>query len=141
MDDRMLNQYCLDWVHWCYTRRYYIAPGGKSALGNMQPSKTGLPPNARNNPDMQYFNMALHTLADMKEHHDAMVCFNLYYVEQADNVKRLADNLGISRPAYYRRVKSFARKAYSLAQSLKKAHAATAQASEMRGRASDAAAG
>jgi hypothetical protein len=122
MDDKLLNQYCLDWVHWCYTRRYYIAPGGKSALANMQPSKTGLPPNARNNPDMQFFNMALHTLADMKEHYDAMVCFNLYYVEQADNVKRLADQLGISRPTYYNRVKSFARKAFTLAQSLKKAH-------------------
>jgi transposase-like protein len=71
---------------------------------------------------MQFFNMALHTLADMKEHHDAMVCFNLYYVEQADNVKRLADQLGISRPTYYNRVKSFARKAFALSQSLKKAH-------------------
>lgn len=122
MNDRLLNQYCLDWVHWCYTRRYYIAPGGKSVLGNMQPSKTGLPPNARLNPDMQFFNMAIHTLADMKERHEEMVCFNLYYVEQADNVKRLADKLGISRPAYYRRVKAFARKAYALAASLKAAH-------------------
>ncbi|MFS2007953.1 hypothetical protein ACEN9F_30535 [Duganella sp. CT11-25] len=123
MDDRLLNQYCLDWVYWCYTRRYYIAPGGKSVLASMQPSKTGLPPNARLDPDMQFFNMAVHTLADMKEHRDAMVCFNLYYVEQADNVKRLADQLGISRPTYYNRVKSFARKALVLAQSLKKVHA------------------
>jgi hypothetical protein len=94
-------------------------------LGNMQPSKTGLPPNARLNPDMQFFNMALHTLADMKEHREAMVCFNLFYVEQADNVKRLADQLGISRPAYYRRVKAYARKAYALASSLKVAFNAT----------------
>lgn len=124
MDDRLLNQYCLDWVHRCYTRRYYIAPGGKSVLASMQPSKTGLPPNARNNPDMQFFNMALHTLADMKEHRDAMVCFNQYYVDQSGNVKRFADQLGISRPTYYNRVKSFARKAYVLSQSLKKAHLA-----------------
>lgn len=122
MDDRLLNQYCLDWMHWCYTRRYYIAPCGKSVLASMQPSRTGLPPNARNSADMQFFNMAVHTLADMKEHHDAMVCFNLLYVEQADNVKRLADQLGISRPTYYNRAKSFARKAFVLAQSLKKAH-------------------
>ena len=124
MDDRLLNQYCLDWVHWCYTRRYYLAPGGKSVLASMQPSKTGLPPNARNNPDMQFFNMALHTLADMKQHHEAMVCFNLFYVDQTGNVKRLADQLGISRPTYYNRVKAHARKAYALAQSLKKAHLA-----------------
>lgn len=125
MDDRMLHQYCLDWVHWCYTRRYYIAPGGKSALGNMQPSKTGLPPNARNNPDMQFFNMALHTLADMKEHYDGMVCFNLFYVEHGDCVKRTADKLGIARSTYYRRIIAFARKAYSMAQSLKAAHNAS----------------
>jgi hypothetical protein len=68
--------------------------------------------------------LAIHTLADMKEHRDAMVCFNLFYVERGDNVKRLADQLGISRPTYYNRVKSFARKAFALAQSLKTAHAA-----------------
>jgi hypothetical protein len=62
MDDRLLNQYCLDWVHWCYTRRYYIAPGGKSVLASMQPSKTGLPPNARNNPDMQVYSFNISQL-------------------------------------------------------------------------------
>lgn len=131
VDDKLLNQYCLDWVHWCYTRRYYIAPGGKSALGNMQPSKTGLPPNARLNPDMQFFNMALHALADMATHKDEMVCFNLYYVEQADNVKRLAEKLGISRPAYYRRVKAFARKAFSLSLSIKSAQNTMAEMVEV----------
>ena len=43
----------------------------------------------------------------MTEHRDAMVCFNLFYVDQTGNVKRLADQLGISRPTYYNRVKSF----------------------------------
>jgi len=124
MHDRLLNQLCLDWVHWCRTRKYYIAPGGKSQLGAAQPSKVREAPDARNNPDMQFFNMAVHTLADMKEHQDAMVCFNLYYVEQADNIKRRADELGISRPTYYNRVKAFARKAYVLSLSLKAAHGA-----------------
>ncbi|GGX98940.1 hypothetical protein GJV26_15985 [Massilia dura] len=64
----------------------------------MQPSKVREAPDARNNANMQFFNMAVHTLADMKEHQDAMVCFNLHYVEQADNIKRRADELGISRP-------------------------------------------
>lgn len=132
MNDRLLNQLCLDWVHWCYTRRFYIAPGGKSQLGVMQPSKLREPPDARNNADMQFFNMAVHTLADMKEHHDAMVCFNLYYVEQADNIKRKADELGISRPTYYSRARAFARKAHELAQCLKAAHNAGAITSAAR---------
>jgi hypothetical protein len=131
MDDRLLNQYCLDWVHWCYTRRYYIAPGGKSALGNMQPSKTGIPPNARNNPDMQFFNMALHAMADMKKYHDEAICFSLYYIEHASHIKREAERLGIARSTYYRRILSFARKAYSMARSLKAAHEATERCSDL----------
>lgn len=130
MNDRMLNQYCLDWVHWCYTRRYYIAPGGKSALGNMQPSKTGLPPDARNSADMQFFNMAVHTMADMPKHNDAAICFSLYYVEHASHIKREAEKLGIARSTYYRRVLSFARKAYSMAQSLKEVHASQVDKSD-----------
>ena len=122
INDRMLNQYCLDWVHWCYTRRYYIAPGGGSQLGKMQPSRTGLPPNARNSADMQFFNMALHMLADMPEHREGMVCFNLYYVEQASNIKREAEKLGIARSTYYRRVLGFARRAYAMTASLKAVH-------------------
>jgi hypothetical protein len=92
----------------------------------MQPSKTGLPPNARLNPDMQFFNAAIHTLGDMIEHRDGHVCFNLYYVQQADYVKREADRLGISRVTYYNRIKSFARKAYSMSVSLKTAYLAGA---------------
>ena len=44
------------------------------------------------------------------------------YIEQADHVKRQADKLGISRPTYYNRSRSFARKALSLSQSLKRVH-------------------
>ena len=37
---------------------------------------------------MQFFNMAGHALADMTEHAEGLVCFNLFYVEQAPNVKQ-----------------------------------------------------
>lgn len=127
MNDRLLDQYCLDWVHWCYTRRYYIAPGGKSILGAMQASKTRQPPNARNSADMQFFNAAVHMLADMPDYKDGAVCFTLYYVEQADYVKREAERLGISRVTYYNRVKAFARKAYSMSASLEAAYIAIEQ--------------
>lgn len=122
MSDGELDAYCKDWAHWCFTRRYYLKPGAQNILARMQPSKTGREPNARNNSDMQYFNAAIHCLADMKEHEQGIACFVLYYVDQAPNVKREADRLGIARSTYYRRILSFARKAYLMSKSLKAAH-------------------
>lgn len=122
MNDQELESHCQEWVQWCYTRGFYVKPGAKNILARMQPSKSGKEPNARNNPDMQFFNMAIHTIADMKEHKAELVCFNLYYVDHADNVKAEANRLGISRPTYYNRAKAFARKAYSMSLSLKAAY-------------------
>lgn len=121
MDDKELNAFVMDWLNWCYTRRFYIPPGAQNILARMQPSKTGRPPNAPNNPLMQYFNMAIHAMADMSEHKEGFACFSFYYIEQGDCVKRRASELGISRPTYYNRTRAFVRQAYSLAQSLKKA--------------------
>jgi hypothetical protein len=122
MNDQQLHAHCTEWASWCYTRRFYLRPGAQNILARMQPSRTGVEPNARNNPDMQFFNMAVHTLADMAENAAARECFTLMYVEQVDHVKRQAENLGISRPTYYNRSRAFARKALSLAQSLKRVH-------------------
>jgi hypothetical protein len=122
MTDQQLHTHCLEWASWVYTRRFYLKPGAQNILARMHPSKAGREPNARNNPDMQFFNMAVHTLADMTEYKDGLACFSLMYIEQADHVKRQADNLGISRPTYYNRSRAFARKALSLARSLKRVH-------------------
>lgn len=124
MNDKQLHEYCKEWATWCYTRRYYLKPGAQNILARMQPSRCGIEPNARNNPDMQFFNMAVHTLADMSEHAAGLTCFNLMYVEQAEYVKREADKLDIARSTYYRRATAFARQAYSLSISIKRVHEA-----------------
>ena len=121
MTDREIDAHCLNWVTWCQSRRYYLKPGAKNILARMQPSRTGQPPNARNSADMQYFNAAIHSLADMKEHEAATVCFVLFYVDQAPNVKVEASRLGITRPTYYNRARAFAKKGQMLAESLKRA--------------------
>jgi len=121
MNDKELDAYCEDWVNWCYTRKFYLQPGAQNILARMQPSKSGQPPNARNSADMSFFNMAVHAMADMVEHKESFACFRLCYIEQCGNVKRLAEQLGISRPTYYNRSKAFARKAFSMSLSLKKA--------------------
>lgn len=122
MNDHTLHGYCLEWASWCYTRKFYLKPGAQNILARMCPSKTGKEPNARNSADMQFFNMAVHALADMEGNAETLACFSLMYIEQADHVKRQADKLGISRPTYYNRARSFARKALSLADSLKRVH-------------------
>lgn len=122
MNDRDLHGYCLDWASWCYTRKFYLRPGAQNILARMHPSRAGREPDARNSADMQWFNAAVHAIADMPEHADGLACFTLQYCEQADHIKRQADKLGISRPTYYNRSRAFARKAYSLAQSLKRVH-------------------
>lgn len=73
---------------------------------------------------MQFFNMAIHMLADMREFKDGFACFSLYYIKQADHVKRQADKLGICQKTYYNRIKAFSRKALSMAGSIKVAHEA-----------------
>lgn len=122
MNDQQLHSYCQEWAAWCVTRRFYLKPGAQNVLARMQPSRSGREPNGKNNPDMQYFNMAVHALADMPEYAEGLACFNLFYVEQAPNVKREADKLGIARSTYYRRIVSFARKAYSMSISIKRVH-------------------
>lgn len=122
MNDQQLHAYCLEWVRWSTTRKYYLKPGAQNILARMQPSRSGTEPNARNHPDMQYFHMAIHAMADMKEHEEGLVCFNLFYVDEASNIKREADKLGIARSTYYRRITAFSRKAYSLSLSIKRVH-------------------
>jgi predicted DNA-binding protein YlxM (UPF0122 family) len=120
-ENEFLDQYCREWVIWSSTRRFYGQPPSKSVLARMQASKTGKEPNARNHPDMPYFNMAVHTLADMAQHKARHLAFSAHYLGEDEVVKRVADRLGISRQTYYEHVKRFAKDAYSMSQSLKRA--------------------
>ncbi|NHZ93526.1 hypothetical protein F2P45_31670 [Massilia sp. CCM 8733] len=49
MNDQQLHAYCLEWVSWCFTRRFCIKPGTQSQLTKMQPSRSGVEGNARDN--------------------------------------------------------------------------------------------
>lgn len=120
LNDQQLHAHCLGWVRWCATRKYYLRPAAQNILARMHPTKTGEEPNIRNDPEMAYFNMAVHALADMPDHAEGWACFRLMYIEQADHIKRQADKLGISRPTYYARARAFARHALSFSHSLKR---------------------
>ena len=125
-----IAEYCQDWVRWSQTRTFYIRPNARSLLARMQPHKSsGVEPNARNHPDMQYFNMAIHTLADMPRWRAEWASFKAHYCGPAQVVKRTADELGIATRTYYVHIKRFSAAAYSMAASIKKVqealHAAT----------------
>lgn len=117
-----MDELCWDWVRWCVTRKFYMRPPGQSILARLQPSKSGKEPNGRNHPDMQYFNMAVHTLGDMPQHKERYAAFMVHYMGEGEVVKRAADRLGISRSTFYERVGRFAKDAYSLSLSLKRVH-------------------
>lgn len=122
MNDTELHNYCEDWLGWCFTRKYFIPPGAKNILARMQPHKVGRPPDARLSQELSWFNMALHALADMEDHKQDAVCFNLFYVERVKNIKAVADKLNIGTRTFYDRRSRFARNALKMAKSLKAAY-------------------
>lgn len=123
-----IDAYCIAWAKWCRTRRYYIKSPPQNILARMQPSKSGEIPDARNYPDMQYFNMAIHALADMPKYSASAKSFKLYYESSnGDNsslVKQMAHSLGVSRQTLHAHYVGFGRAAHSMSISLKAAHEA-----------------
>lgn len=116
-----IAEYCQEWVRWSQTRTFYVRPTAGSLLARMQPSKSsGIEPNARNHPDMQYFNMAIHTLADMKKWAVEVKTFKSHYLGDSLPVKTRAANLGIASRTYYDHLKRFSKAAYSMALSIKR---------------------
>ena len=116
-------QLCWEWVRWCETRRFYIKNVTHGLLGAAAGGGgSGREPNARNDPDLQYFNMAVHTLRDMPEHRGEWLAFEYFYLKPDQVVKRTADQLGVGVRTYYDLVRRFGRRAFKLYPSLKKAH-------------------
>lgn len=120
-----VSEYCWDWVRWCETRHFYIKSVGQGTLGALQQSRgTGREPNARNDPDMQYFNMAVHTLRDQSKYQSEWLAFEHYYLKPDQLVKVTAHELGVGLRTYYDQVNRFAQRAWKLLPSIKKAHEA-----------------
>jgi len=118
-----IAEYCQDWVRWSQTRTFYMRPPAQGLLARLQPSKSsGVEPNARNHPDMQYFNMAIHTLADMPRWRTEWATFKAHYIGPAQVVKRAASDLGIASRTYYDHLKRFSKAAHDMAHSIKRVH-------------------
>lgn len=112
MNDQELHALCEAWRRWALSRKFYLEPGAQNALARMQPAKSGEPPNARLSAELNYFNMALHAVAEMDPANAEV--FNIYYCRRVRNIRAVAREMGISRDTFYERKKKFVRRAYSL---------------------------
>lgn len=116
-----IAELCKEWVRWTQTRRFYFKPPTQGLLARMVPSSgSGEAPDARNHPEMQYFNMAIHTLADMPQWRTEAKTFVAHYAGSAQPVKVKAHELGIAPRTYYDHLKRFSDAAYSMAFSIMK---------------------
>lgn len=121
MDDQALHAFCLDWVRWCRTRRFLAPPVPSTLLGRLQPrSGEGREPNGPMAADMSFFNMAVHGLAESYPHE--YVCFAIFYMHEATNIKAVAADMNIGRQTFYDRVKRFAKRAQVMTPAIRKIH-------------------
>jgi len=121
MTDQELHSHCLNWAHWCHTRRYFAPPLPKNILARMQPAdRVATEPDGPMDPDMSFFNMAVHALA--ADEPEEAACFTLFYYHQMRNIKAVAAQMNIGRRTFYDRMKRFGRRAYALTAKVKQIH-------------------
>lgn len=121
MTDQELTAYCIEWAHWCRTRKLFAPPVPPNILAQLQPRKVSL--TERDGPmsaDMSFFNMAVHGLADVEQ--DDATAFVLYHYYGIRPVKCLYSALGIGRQTFYDRLNRFARRAHKAAATIKRVH-------------------
>lgn len=119
MTDQDLHAFCLQWQHWCKTRRLYIPPPLKTnLLGRMQPHMVGVAPDAALSADMAAFDLAVRALPDTS---DKLAFLAFYRHRQRVPVKALARDMSISRKTFYKAVRRARADAYALAMRLKRA--------------------
>lgn len=121
VENSVLHAKCLDWQRWSSSRKFYAKPPAQNILARMQPSNAGEPPDAANDPEMVFFNMAVNTLAELSEYRDCHACFVSFYVLREKNIKAVAARMKIGRRTYYDRMNKFAKAAWVLSKSIQAA--------------------
>ena len=122
MTEHQIDAYCDRWLWWCQTRRLYVPAGRLNILARLQPRRSsGRETDARLDPEMPYFNSALHSLFDDEERAQEAACFLGVYWSDA-KIKQVAAELKCARGTVYNRARRFAQDAISMSKALKKAH-------------------
>ncbi|VVE50997.1 hypothetical protein PMO31116_04654 [Pandoraea morbifera] len=120
MTDQQLHILCLQYGQWCRTRKFFAPPVPGNLLAQFQPKASGVgEPDAELLPEMPYFNMAVHGLAEQEP--EEALCFALFYNHGFRPVKSIAAAMGISRRTFYYRMYRFAERAYKMSGVLRRA--------------------
>lgn len=121
MTDQELHLLCLQYGQWCRSRRLFAPPVPQNLLSRFQPRQSsGVEPDADLIPDMPFFNMAVHALAET--HRDDSICFSLYYFHDIRPVKKIAAAMGVSRQAVYKRLRTHAARIEKARHLIKRLH-------------------
>lgn len=121
MNDQELKAYCLQWAHWCWTRKYFAPPVPQNILAQLQPrERAPREPDGPMDADMCWFNMSVHGVAE--ESPEDAICFSLYYFHGFRPVKAMAAALEIGTRTFYDRMDRFARRAHKMAARIKAVH-------------------
>lgn len=110
--DQADHSLCEQWSGWVHTRKFYGPPPtlGVNLLAKLQRKREAITATA-GGPDAacSALLMALNAAVSAKPLDGGRVVFELYYRHRVRNVKRAAEELHISRAAWYRRLGSFRR--------------------------------
>lgn len=106
---RAQHMLCEDWARWVITRKFYGPPPTLSInlLAKLQRRRDNL--NATPDASCSAQMMALNAAITAKPMDGGRIVFELYYRHRVSNIKRAAEELRISRAAWYRRLDSFRR--------------------------------
>ncbi|MDR5776709.1 MULTISPECIES: hypothetical protein [unclassified Caballeronia] len=110
------------WVAWCLTRRIFAPYVKSNVLARLQPARRAMArePDSFLDPEMPFFNMAIHALCEQGGRAHEAECFLGVYWYNA-NIKTLAYEQNCARGTIYNRARRFAERAESLSKSIRRA--------------------
>ncbi|BEU21582.1 hypothetical protein [Paraburkholderia sp. 22B1P] len=122
-DNTQVDWQCNRWVWWCDTRRLFAPPVKSNLLARLQVNRRGaaLEPDSFLDPEMPFFNMAVHALCDQAEYAQEAACFIGVHWYNC-NIKALAREQQCARGTVYNRARSFARRALALSKTIRTVH-------------------
>jgi hypothetical protein len=122
MNDFEIDKYCDRWLLWTQTRRLYVPSGKLNILARLQPRRSAVrETDARLDPEMPYFNSALHGMLEEPGREDDGACFLAVFWLDV-RIKQVAAELKCARGTVYNRARKFAQDAIRMSKALRKAH-------------------
>lgn len=107
------------WVEWCRTRRIYVPAARSNTLTRLQPKRIrAVEPDSFLDPDMPFFNTAIHALCEQPELAGEAECFLGVYWYRT-NIKALAHQQNCARGTVYNRARRFAQRAELLGRTIR----------------------